>query len=995
MLAAIKTAWNAERIDTITKRLLDYRNQLSTRVLLVLNQRHESRQEELSTLRNEIVEVIALTYKDLKASIGKQNSETAAAILTTRDGGSSALANPGVDAKFSERLASGRATQTSVTYSSRLGLSKGGESDQSQDVPEENQYGLMTVYDVGDYRTKILDSLHFRGITERSSTIPEAYANTFEWVWRDQAENLDMGKWESLSQWLQASKTTTSDCYWLSGKAGSGKSSLMKYLQNDQRTIDHLMDWAGTVELVMPSFYFWYAGTSLQKSQTGLLRSLLFDILSRRPDNIIVIFPELCRVIMSKKAIGTIEPTFTELRAAFARLVQNLPIDLRICFFIDGIDEYTGDHNDICDFISEITRHPSIKALLSSRPIPACVDRFKKYPSLRLQDLTRKDIELYLSDHLGAHSLMKRMEYGEPGITASLTSKIINLASGVFLWVVIVVRNLRLRLQDYDTVANLLEEVDRLPSDLEKLYDHMLEGMSEQNRVLGSKLLQVTLRNFELDSSYPMTLLQLLFSQEGDYTKCLKAPIEALEENTCNWLCEATEGRLRSRCCGLIEVNWPEDPSELSVGGKSVGFFHRTVVEFLQTDMVWEKLRLLTSKTTFDAEMALLSSSVSELKVMPIRNDKSVASPLPLARMARMLSYEKHLSYRGKGAFYNTYMPEMRDVLGHHWHDKDSFRSPAEEIQAINSSSNRGCKQMKLGFPYSYILSLSLQFAHIEITPFIRQDLRLDSDFGEQSAAYLTVHCIEEKQTKFRDAISKNIKLLSVDVDKPISFPNLIKRLWNDRWKGAIKGVTRDWSLREFMLHHCFSIMDDSEDGGFDFTNEIMVKSLLRLLEKLLPSNSNPDDGITVAIRPQGKMAKENISISRLSVVLLLFHKIWSMMSKVSNINLDETADLLCTVELKLNGGKRISEKGLMRDEFLFNSKSRSRSSRKTRLMKRISHGSEKPRAAKSTSLAYIPKLLSDDDLPQAEIDSPWFSHTPTHTVRHSLDTGSKLRSRS
>lgn len=371
MLAAMRTIWTTERINMITKRLLDYRGQLAFRLLVVLNQNLGTHPEAPSSSRSDkIVEVVAINYEDLKEIVGNWHSETAAAIFTTLDGNSTALANPRAESAFSRKLASGSATKTSITYSS-----------QSNPL---NPHEYTIVHSLVDYKSKILDSLHFRGISERRLSIQEAHKSTFEWIWHDPADDPNKGKWDSLSQWLQSSSTPTRGCYWLSGKAGSGKSSLMKYLQSDPRTVGRLKEWAGTAQLIVPSFYFWYAGTPLQKSQTGLLRSLLLDILSLRPEMITLLFPNICRDIISKRLLGDIEFTHTELKVAFEHLVKHVPSDLRICFFIDGIDEYTGDHNDICEIFSKVTKNPSIKALLSSRPIPACVYRLGEYPRLRL-----------------------------------------------------------------------------------------------------------------------------------------------------------------------------------------------------------------------------------------------------------------------------------------------------------------------------------------------------------------------------------------------------------------------------------------------------------------------------------------------------------------------------------------------------------------------------------------------------------------------------------
>ncbi|KAI0893057.1 hypothetical protein F4806DRAFT_505264 [Annulohypoxylon nitens] len=877
VLAAMRTIWTTERINMITKRLLDYRGQLAFRLLVVLNQNLGTHPEAPSSSRSaKIVEVVAINYEDLKEIVGNRHSETAAAIFTTLDGNSIALANPRAESAFSRKLASGSATKTSITYSS-----------QSNPL---NPHEYTIVHSLVDYKSKILDSLHFRGISERRLSIQEAHKSTFEWIWHDPADDPNKGKWDSLSQWLQSSSTPTRGCYWLSGKAGSGKSSLMKYLQSDPRTVGRLKEWAGTAQLIVPSFYFWYAGTPLQKSQTGLLRSLLLDILSLRPEMITLLFPNICRDIISKRLLGDIEFTHTELKVAFEHLVKHVPGDLRICFFIDGIDEYTGDHNDICEIFSKVTKNPSIKALLSSRPIPACVYRLGEYPRLRLQDLTFNDIEIYTSERLKAHSIMKGMERGEPGITELVTDKITGLASGVFLWVVLIVRNIDIRLQHYDTAADLINEIDKLPSDLENLYDHMLKRMSERNQILGSKLLQVMLRNFELGSSYPMSALQLSFADDDDYEVSLTTPVKALNEHTRDWRCEVVEGRLRSCCCGLIEM---------SSRGQSVGFFHRSVVEFLEINTVWEKLRSLTSQTTFDAEMALMNSSILELKAMPIQSRDSVTRGDALDRMLRMISYEKHLSERGKSAFHNTYMPKMREALGFHWHDKDSFKSPQEEINAVNSSWRKGSKRMKLNFLNSIVLSLSLQFTNQNLMQRLREDPKTSYEVESLSITYLILHFVDEKHTQLRKALSKNMHMILYSSGRLINLTGPTKELWNNRWKGAIKDADHSWSIIEFILQHCFSIMEKTEDRGFNFSDEIMVSSLLRVLTVIFPHADLRPPTLEVSIKPRGRMTRESVHISPAVVVSLLAQKIRSTLSQTSGAKLEEITHMLCVLELR------------------------------------------------------------------------------------------------
>ena len=101
-----------------------------------------------------------------------------------------------------------------------------------------------------DITKRILNVLHFRRISDRRVAVSPAYRKTFDWVYRDvKSQQI---KWDSLVEWLKRGRS----CYWVSGKAGSGKLTLMKYLQEDPRTTHALREWTGFSQLVIASFYF-------------------------------------------------------------------------------------------------------------------------------------------------------------------------------------------------------------------------------------------------------------------------------------------------------------------------------------------------------------------------------------------------------------------------------------------------------------------------------------------------------------------------------------------------------------------------------------------------------------------------------------------------------------------------------------------------------------------------------------------------------------------
>jgi hypothetical protein len=400
----------------------------------------------------------------------------------------------------------------------------------------------------------------------------------------------------------------------------------MKYLRQHQNMQQQLATWQGSDSLVTASFFFWRMGTALQKTQTGLLRSLLFQILDAMPELVPLLFPGVCR---SMKVQSTFEQTLTfhELRQALSTLLSNIPRGTKLFVFIDGIDEYEGNQQDVLDLFVDKIRGSNVKVLVSSRPTPVCQEAFEQGPGLRLQDLTVGDIRFYANELLSGHRLMQEMEATTQGrgVTQQLISEIIYRASGVFLWVILVVKDLREGLRDGDTREILLHRLRRLPHDLELLYEHMFETMSDDYQKQASMLIQLVMRSM-VKQQTPMTVLQLSFAEEyqSQPQSSLDVATQELSEDQQTLRCNATIRRLRSRCCGLLEaqrLTRSRGTSELSVG-----FLHRTVDEFLHREHIQRHLKALTADVPINHDEILLSSNLVEMKARP---DRAMYSSVP------------------------------------------------------------------------------------------------------------------------------------------------------------------------------------------------------------------------------------------------------------------------------------------------------------------------------------------------------------------------------
>jgi len=315
----------------------------------------------------------------------------------------------------------------------------------------------------------LLESLGFPSMNNRYKEVIEAYRETLEWIFQDSTTT--QLPWDCFIDWLGQG----SGVYWINGKAGSGKSTLMRYLCDDPRTKKHLREWAKDIPLQVVSFFFWNSGTREQRSQDGLLQAILFEVLHAEPQLIPIILPTEWARSYSRPAQGLPNKAQTvwsqsKLVSAFKLLVKQTFVPLRLCLIIDGLDEYEGEHEEIAKLFKEVTRSSNVKACLSSRPWVVFKDCFKSFPCLRLQDMTRGDIQLFTEGKLNDNDLFISLQHREPEQASALLLEIVDKANGVFLWVRIVVYSLLKGLRARDGLEDLQQRLRHLPGDLKALY---------------------------------------------------------------------------------------------------------------------------------------------------------------------------------------------------------------------------------------------------------------------------------------------------------------------------------------------------------------------------------------------------------------------------------------------------------------------------------------------------------------------------------------------
>ncbi|KAJ4127054.1 hypothetical protein NW768_008676 [Fusarium equiseti] len=464
-----------------------------------------------------------------------------------------------------------------------------------------------------------ISGLCYDTMRERELAIKDAHEGTFHWIFE---ENNITG----FKNWLVSNEPL----YWITGKPGSGKSTLMRYLlqpviksdNGDQtlvvaftspkktadphgRCATYLKKWAGTEnELTVVAFHFWAVGSDLQRSQEGLFRTLLVQLLRAHPEVIPIVAPlrweSLCLFNIYPRNFSQID-----LEDMFQKAIVQISTRAKLAMFIDGLDEFEGDCHTLISLIQGCVNLP-IKVCVSSRPWTEFEGAFGDCPMLGMQDLTHQDISNYVSSKFEADPQFKSLQRRQPRVAAELRETIVEKSSGVFLWVTIVVASLLAGIQAGDRVEDLQERLAQLPEEIEDLYARILESVDSRYHEHTAQLLQL----MSAFKSPPSPLL-FWYADEVDFMD------RALEEDSRTVLreevlnrVEDVRRRLNSRCKGLLEIHEATAASSYPLGphfGGHVDYLHKTVYEFISRKKTQQRFQSYLKKP-YDAHIRIAAA---------------------------------------------------------------------------------------------------------------------------------------------------------------------------------------------------------------------------------------------------------------------------------------------------------------------------------------------------------------------------------------------------
>ncbi|RKK76731.1 hypothetical protein BFJ69_g6680 [Fusarium oxysporum] len=296
---------------------------------------------------------------------------------------------------------------------------------------------------------EILKSLDFEQIDARKLIIKAAHSKTCRWFL----------KHPDYLSWIDRQQTSQHNGFlWIRGKPGAGKSTIMKFIYLESKKNDRKH------QSLTTSFFFNARGEVLEKTVSGMYRSLLLQLFHGFPDlECVLDDPDL----LPRNQRGC--PPLNVLKDLLGATVAKLGQRSFRCF-IDALDECDEQQvMDLVEYFEELAEqctedNINLRICFSSRHYPYIDIRFGIRIILEEQIGHGSDLENYIKTHL---------RIKDRSILAELQQKMLEKAAGVFLWVVLVVdilnkENRRGRLA-------MKRRLEQVPSGLSDLFKDLLK----------------------------------------------------------------------------------------------------------------------------------------------------------------------------------------------------------------------------------------------------------------------------------------------------------------------------------------------------------------------------------------------------------------------------------------------------------------------------------------------------------------------------------------
>ncbi|KAF9692282.1 hypothetical protein EKO04_009464 [Ascochyta lentis] len=537
---------------------------------------------------------------------------------------------------------------------------------------------LVSAANEAHFCDQIFERLAFDELNDRLHSIPAPHEGTLEWAFDDQ--QTDEG---GVLEWLGNQRDD--NLFWVTGRPGAGKTTLMKSLFRNDRIFDYLEAWSGHAPGITSGFFFWNCGTELQRSGLGLLRSLLYESLQdmiygplEQDVGIIQhLFADRWEQFRSYGG-GLYSLSYSELRRAFELMISDA--NKKFLFMIDGLDEIdeAGDLVDVVPLLINASKKENVKIIVSSRPSPAFQEAFEKRPRLWVDDHTTNDVHAYILHEFSQDESLAKLR-GNTVVPEEMD--VVNLLSetscGIFLWGMLATKFLLQELTGNDNFTTLQNRAEMLPSDLDELLSHIMSNFEPTDLEQAWKV-SVLVESH----GYP-SLLPLSFALSSDEKSSIAAARRPLKTAEVSQRIDDIRQILTYKCRNLFSIFNTQDPEQrtpsiLSPEALKVTYTHRSIRTFFLSSPA-QKGKLLT--TTLNPTAAWANAYLTTLKTLI---PPSTSGTMPIwGTLSRCLESSLTLTHQTSKLHLSYLDSALETALAHH------TQTPSSSSSSSLASSKR------------------------------------------------------------------------------------------------------------------------------------------------------------------------------------------------------------------------------------------------------------------------------------------------------------------
>jgi hypothetical protein len=288
----------------------------------------------------------------------------------------------------------------------------------------------------------------------RTAIVEDAYADTCQWLFNT----------PEYQRWRDPTLYSSHHGFlWIKGKPGTGKSTAMKTLLS---RAESTRDPRGGIVL---SYFFNARGEALERSIEGLYRSLVHQITADAtslPEDVIRWSNSDSLDLFNRNGWQV------DLLKSLLKKIVLLDRQSHLWCFIDALDEGDNEQSvrDMVEFLEDLTeaargQHLPFSVCLASRHYPNISVRHLEELQLDGHEGHLNDIDIYVRSKTKVFST---------GVSDELIASIKHRSSGVFLWVVLVIAEMK-RHVDHGNDHKLQALLESIPVGVERLLDDTLE----------------------------------------------------------------------------------------------------------------------------------------------------------------------------------------------------------------------------------------------------------------------------------------------------------------------------------------------------------------------------------------------------------------------------------------------------------------------------------------------------------------------------------------